>query len=444
MEKTQNLMGTKAIFPLLMGMSVPPMISMFIQSMYNIVDSIFVAKLGEEALTAVTIAFPLQNLVLAAGVGLGVGMSAAISQNLGAHKLNEANKAAEHGLFFTAVHAAFFIVFGLLFTRPFLSMFTDNPQVLDWSCTYAYIVVCLGFGSLFHIAIEKIFQAVGNMILPMIMQAVGAIINIILDPVFIFGLCGFPAMGVKGAAIATIIGQLSACGLSVFLFIRHSGGLHIDFRGFRVQKAMAKHIYSIAVPSALMMSLPSALIGALNGILGAVSQTSVAVLGIYFKLQTFVYMPVSGVIQGMRPIISFNYGAGNRERLTKTIEAALLVSAVIMAVGTAVFIGMPGQVMDIFSAGSAMKTMGIPALRIIGAGFIISSAGQVFPGVFEAMGRGVESLTVSLLRQLVIIVPLSLIFVRIWGVTGVWVTFPIAETIAAACAALLLRKVMKA
>lgn len=443
MDKSKNAMGTKPIFPLLMGMSLPPMVSMFIQSMYNIVDSIFVAKLGESALTAVSIAFPLQNMVLAVGVGLGVSVSATISQNLGAHKPETANEAATHGLFFTAVHAISFVILGLVFTRPFLSAFTDDAEILEWSCSYASIVICLGFGSMFHITIEKIFQAVGNMVLPMFMQMFGALVNILLDPILIFGLCGFPAMGVKGAAVATVISQISACSLAVILFIKHNGGIHINFRGFRINTQMMKHIYSIAVPSSIMMALPSALIGTLNAILGAVSQTAVAVLGIYFKLQTFVYMPAVGVVQGLRPIVSFNYGAGNKQRLYKTIEAGVLVVAVIMVVGTVLFEAFPGPILDIFSAGEAMKAMGTSALRIIGIGFVISSCGLVFSGVFEAMGRGMDSLIVSLLRQLIVIVPLSFLFVNIWGVTGVWMTFPIAELIAAATAAVLLRRALR-
>lgn len=443
MENVKNPMGTKPIFPLLMGMSIPPMVSMLIQSMYNIVDSIFVAKLGEDALTAVTIAFPLQNMILAVAVGLGVGVNAAIAISLGARNKESVNSAATHGVFYTGIHFLAFIIFGLCFTKPFLSMFTNNPDVLKWSCIYSYIVLCFSFGSLFHITIEKMFQATGNMVMPMIMQAFGAVINIILDPILIFGLLGFPAMGVKGAAIATVIGQISACALSVFLFRRNPGGIHICFRKFRPDGLMTKQLYAVAIPSALMMSMPSILIGALNGILGAISQTSVAVLGIYFKLQTFVYMPATGVIQGMRPIISYNYGAGRTERLKGTIKVSLGVIAVIMALGTALFILFPSQILKMFSASKEMESMGVLALRIIGTGFVVSSFGQVFAGVFESMRKGMYSLLVSLLRQLVIIIPLSLVLVRFLGVTGVWITFPVAETAAAAVSALLLLRVMR-
>ena len=443
MKQSENQMGTKAIFPLLMGMSVPPMISMLIQSLYNIVDSIFVAKLGEEALTAVSLAYPLQNLVLAVAVGLGVATNAAIARNLGAKKSEEANDAAAHGLVLTGIHSIFFILLGIFFTKPFLQMFTDNPSVLEWSCQYSYIVICLSFGSLFHIEIEKMFQATGNMFLPMIMQGVGAIVNIILDPIMIFGLFGFPAMGVRGAATATILGQFSACMLSIILFCRHSGGLQIHMKGFRMKGRIVRQLYLVAVPSTVMMSLPSILIGVLNGILGAVSQTAVAVLGVYFKLQMFVYMPANGIIQGMRPIISYNYGAGAKKRLHETIKVSVLVTAVIMAVGTILFMGFPEPVLSLFSATEEMQKMGAQALRIIGTGFIVSALGTVFAGVFESMGKGIASLIVSLLRQLVIIVPCSLMLIKVMGVAGVWLTFPVSEAVAAVVASILLYRMMK-
>ncbi len=439
MKEIENPMRTKPVFPLLMGMSVPPMVSMLIQSLYNIVDGIFVAKLGEDALTAVTIAFPLQNLILAVAVGLGVGVNAVIARNLGAGDREAVNTAASHGLFCTALHALAFILLGICFTRPFLRLFTANPEVLEWSCVYSYVVLCCSFGTLFHITIEKMFQATGNMIKPMVMQAFGAVVNIILDPILIFGLFGLPAMGVKGAAVATVIGQISACALSVVMFKRNSGGIHICFRGFRPDSRMMKQLYAVAVPSALMMSMPSVLIGALNGILGAISQTAVAVLGIYFKLQNFAYMPASGIIQGMRPIVSYNYGAGDKDRLYATVRASLTAVAVIMALGTALLLLFPTRLLQMFSASEEMLHMGRTALRIIGVGFIVSAFGQVFSGVFEAMGAGMSSLLVSLLRQLVIIIPLALILIRFLGVTGVWLAFPAAEITAAVVSTLLFR-----
>ncbi len=443
MTVSSNSMGTRRVFPLLMSMAIPPMVSMLIQSMYNIVDSIFVSKLGEDALTAVSLAFPLQNLVLAAGVGFGVGVNAAIARNLGAKNYQEVNKAASHGVVLTAIHSLLFILLGLLGTKPFFRLFTEDETVFTLGCTYSYIVITLAAGSLFHIFIEKMFQSTGNMMLPMIMQGVGAIINIILDPILIFGYFGLPAMGVAGAAIATIIGQFSACGLSVWLFCRKSGAISISLKGFRFDGRMLKTLYSVAVPSCIMVCMPSIMIGILNGILSAVSQTAVAVLGVYFKLQTFVYMPANGVIQGMRPLISFNYGAGNKKRVKKILSASLLSAGAIMAFGTLLFFAFPVPIMKLFNAGDTMMNMGISALRIISTGFLVSTIGTILAGAFESLGKGMQSLVITMLRQFVIIVVLSAVFIKPFGVSGVWVTFPISEAIAAVIGILLFWQLWK-
>lgn len=438
----KNTMETKPVFPLLMSMSVPPMISMLIQSMYNIVDSIFVAKLGEEALTAVSLAYPLQNLALAVAVGLGVGANAGIARNLGAKKQERVDQIAAHTIFFTAVHAILFILLGIFLTKPFIGMFTQNEQVMQWGCEYSYIVICLSSGSLFHIAIEKMFQSCGKMLIPMAMQALGAIVNIILDPIMIFGYFGFPAMGVKGAAIATVIGQFAACILSVILFVTKCGQIRIRLKGFRLDKEIVKQLYIVAIPSTIMLSLPSLLIGILNGILAAISQTAVAVLGVYFKLQTFVYMPGNGVLQGMRPMLSYSYGAKQYTRLKETIKVSVLVCGAIMVAGTLLFVLLPEPILGMFDAEGAMLDMGVSALRIIGGGFIFSTISTVFAGVFEALGKGVESLIISLLRQLLIIVPISFALAGTLGVTGVWISFPVAEMIAMIVSIILLKRTL--
>lgn len=442
MQKQIQAMGEKSVLPLLITMSVPPMLSMLIQSMYNIVDSIFVARLGEDALTAVSLAFPLQNLVLSVAVGLGVGVNAAIARNLGSGDNHEAENAAAHGFVLTATHSVIFILIGLFLTVPFLKMFTKDAAVLEMGSQYTYLVICFSFGSLFHIAIEKMFQSTGNMLIPMLMQAMGAVINIILDPIMIFGMFGFPAMGVRGAAIATLIGQFAACILSAVLFVK-KGGIHVSFRKFRFEKQMVKTLYMVAVPSCLMSSMPSVLVGVLNGILVSASQAGVAVLGIYFKLQSFVYMPANGVVQGLRPIVSYNYGSGDMKRLMKTVKCAFGVIGGIMVLGTVLFMGMPVAIMELFHAGEEMKNMGETALRIISLGFIVSTVGVVIAGTFEALGLGIHSLVISLLRQLVITVPLALLLLTPLGVTGVWTAFPIAEGIAAAAAVILFLRTYK-
>ena len=440
---SSNAMGTRPVLPLLLSMSVPPMISMLIQSMCNVVASIFVARLSKNALTAVSLAFPLQNLVLAVAVGLGVGLNACIARSLGAGDPEKANDAAAHGLVFTTIHALLFVLVGVFGTRPFLQMFTTDPEVLEMGCQYSYIVICLSFGSLYHIFIEKIFQATGNMVAPMILQGVGAIINIVLDPILIFGLFGLPAMGVSGAAIATVAGQMTACALAVALFVKGDCPVRIHMKGFRLKGAVAAQVYSVAVPSGLMVALPSLLVGMLNAILSAFSQTAVAVFGAYFKLQTFVYMPASGLVQGMRPIMSFNYGAGRRDRMHQILRSSLLVTGGIMLVGWLLFTLLPGPIMALFGADARMSAMGASALRIISLGFVVSTVGFVLAGAFEALGKGVQSLTVSMIRQLIVIPPLAWALSKPFGLAGVWASFPIAELLAAVVAVVLYRHTMK-
>lgn len=440
---SENRMGSRRIFPLLLSMALPPMLSMFIQSMYNIVDSIFVARLGEDAITALSLVFPLQNLVLSVSVGFGVGLGAVISTSLGAGKSDTVNEAATCGIWLTALHAVLFLLFGLLCVRPYLGLFTENAQVLEWGTQYGRIVVCLAVGQLFHINFEKMFQAVGNMLVPMLLQMAGALINILLDPILIFGMFGCPALGVSGAAIATVIGQMSACLLSILLFARGKHPIRLQFRRYRPRRSICGRIYSVGVPSAVMAAMPSVLVSLLNGILASVSQTAVAVFGLYYKVQTFVYMPSNGTVQGMRPILSYNYGAGNYSRVRKTLAVATGLVAAIMLAGTLLFCFFPRQVLGLFDASPDLLEMGVPAFRILCGGFLLSSVGVVFSGGFEALGRGFSSLTVSVLRQLVIIPPLALLLLRPLGITGIWIAFPIAEGIAAVIAFCLMWRTLR-
>lgn len=440
---SSNAMGTRPVLPLLLSMSVPPMVSMLIQSMYNVVDSIFVARLSQNALTAVSLAFPLQNLVLSVAVGLGVGLNACIARSLGAGDPQKANDAAAHGLVFTTLHALLFVLVGMFGTRPFLQMFASDPEVLEMSCQYSHIVICLSFGLLYHIFIEKIFQATGNMVVPMILQGVGAIINIILDPILIFGLFGLPALGVPGAAIATVAGQMTACALAVLLFLKSSCPVRIRMKDFRLNGALTAQLYGVGIPSGLIMAMPSLLVGMLNAVLSAFSQTAVAVFGAYFKLQTFVYMPVSGLVQGMRPIMSFNYGAGRRDRMRQILRSSLLLTAGIMLAGWLLFSLLPGPIMSLFGADAEMSAMGTSALRIISLGFLVSTIGCVLAGAFEALGKGVQSLAVSMTRQFIIIPPLAWVLSKRFDLAGVWISFPIAETLAAVVALVLYRHTMK-
>lgn len=301
-------------------------------------------------------------------------------------------------------------------------------------------MITLSFGSIIHIYVEKMFQATGDMVIPMVMQIVGALVNIVMDPILIFGWLGFPAMGVTGAAIATVAGQMIACLLAVILFVRRNNGIRLEFSGFRFQWRITKNIYGVAIPSAIMTSITSVLVSVLNRMVISVSQTAVAVLGIYFKLQSFVYMPSNGVIQGMRPIVSFNYGAEQYERSTRAIRCSILLAGGILLAGTALLWIVPRPILSLFDAGPDMMQMGTEALRIISLGFAVSTVGIVLCGAFEALGKGVYSLVISLVRQLLIIPPMSFVLMRFLGLTGVWITFPAAECVAAAVAVILFKK----
>ena len=422
-------MQTKPVFSLLLSMSVPMMLSMLIQSLYNIVDSIYVSRLGTDALTAVSLAYPLQNAILSAAVGIGVGISSAISIHLGAGNREKADRAATLGIALTLIHCIFFIIAGLTISEPFLKLFTDNPKILNDASIYTEIVLCLSFGSLFQIAFEKIFQGIGEMKITMYLLIAGCVVNIILDPILIFGLLGFPALGVAGAAIATVIGQISALLLYIIVYRRNSYAVHISFKHLVFDKAIIRQIYSVGIPSTVMMLLPSILISVLNSILTAFSDVYVAVLGVYFKLQTFIYMPANGIVQGMRPIIGYNYGAGESSRVKSTIRYSLLAAAGLMLTGTILALALPKQILA-----------GVTALRIISLGFLVSSVGLIYSGVFEAIGNGRNSLIISLLRQFVITIPLSFILTRFFGPTGVWISFPVGELCASAAAFCLLKK----
>ena len=315
--------------------------------------------------------------------------------------------------------------------------------MLELGCQYSTIVICLSFGSLFHICVEKMFQATGNMMIPMFLQGLGAVVNLILDPILIFGWMGIPAMGVVGAAIATIIGQMSACACAVWLFFRTNHAFPISFRGFRLRAAILGQLYAIAIPSTLVMAMPSLMISLLNRVLTAFGETAVNVLGIYFKIQSFTNMPSGGLIQGMRPIISFNYGAGNRERMEETFRRSLQVVFAIMTVGMILFLAIPGPLLSLFAADAQLLEIGIPALRIISVSFFLSSPAVIIAGTFEALGKGGHSLAVTILRQLLMIPPLSFVLAPVFGLTGVWITFPIAEAVASVAAILLYRRMMK-
>ena len=440
MNMRDSKMEKTPMFKLLMSMSIPVMLSMFIQALYNIIDSIYVSRIGTDALTAVSLAFPLQNIILAFSVGTGVGVSSAISIYMGGGNKEEADKAASIGLLLTLIHNIFVMLAGLAFAKPFLKMFTDDPVILKEACIYTYIVVLVSCGWMFQITMEKIFQGIGEMKVTMYLMAAGCIVNIILDPILIFGLLGFPAMGIAGAAIATVVGQLFATILYFTVYLRGDFDIHLKFKYMKPEKKIIKQIYNVAIPSGLMILMPSILISCLNAILGKINTIYIAVLGVYYKLQMFTYMPGNGLIQGMRPIIGYNYGAGNDMRVKEAIKDSIKVLFGIMLTGTIIALAIPDKIFMLFKAEPALMESGVVALRIISLGLCVSTIGTIYSGVFEALGMGKSSLVISLLRQLVITVPLGFILSRFLGAVGVWIAFPAGEIIAAITAVIILKK----
>ena len=440
MNVRDSKMEKAPMFKLLMSMSIPVMLSMFIQALYNIIDSVYVSRIGTNALTAVSLAFPLQNIILAFAVGTGVGVSSAISIYRGSGNREGADRAASIGIMLTFIHNIIIIVGGLIFIKPFLKMFTDDPLILHDACVYTYIVCLVSCGCLLQIIIEKIFQGIGEMKLTMYFMAAGCIINVILDPILIFGYLGFPAMGIAGAAIATVIGQISATVISFVVYFKGDYDIKLKWKYMKPDRRLLKQIYNVAVPSGVMILMPSILISSLNAILGKINTIYIAVLGIYYKLQMFTYMPGNGLIQGMRPIIGYNYGAGNDERVKEAIKNSIKVLFCIMLTGTVLAIAIPDKILMMFDAEPALMESGVTALRIIGLGLVVSTIGTIYAGVFEALGMGKYSLIVSLLRQLVITVPLGFVLSRFLGAVGVWIAFPAGEIVAAVVAVILLKK----
>ncbi len=435
-----NKMGVMPIKKLLLNMAWPAILSMTISAMYNVVDSIFVAQISEDALTAVSIVNPIQMLIIALSVGSGVGINSLIARKLGAKKQQEADQAASTGLRIGLLNYLVFLVIGLFFTGLFVSSYAEKGTYIYDEAAKYMAIVCIG--SLFlnvQVVFEKILQATGNMIGPMICSLTGAVVNVILDPILIFGLLGAPEMGVAGAAIATVIGQL--CGMTVGAIITFRGDhlVTLTIRGFKVDWRIVADIYKVGLPSIVMQSIGSAMIIFYNKILVDFSTTAVAVLGVYFKIQSFVFMPVFGLNQGAMPIIGYNYGARDRARLMEAYKEALKVALVVMALGTLLFQLLPTQLLLMFKASDEMLRIGVPALRIISICFIPAAFGIITGTLFQGTGHGVYSLFCSLIRQLIGILPLAYILIRIGGVTLSWASFPLAEILGLVYSAIMLR-----
>ena len=425
----ENKMGTMPIGKLLFNMSLPMMISMLVQALYNIVDSIFVAKLSENALTAVSLAFPLQTLLIAVATGTGVGMNALLSRSLGEHKFKEANKIGVNAAFLYFLSYLVFLILGFTVVKPFYASQIKgaDAEIMEMGIEYLRTVMIFSFGLLAQIYFERLLTSTGKTLFSMTSQLCGALTNIILDPIMIFGLLGCPAMGVTGAAVATVIGQCVAAVVAFTCNHKFNTEIKIHFHGFRPDIKIIGTIYAIGVPSIIMQSIGSVMTYSMNRILIAFSSTATAVFGVYFKLQSFFFMPVFGLYNGITPIIAFNYGAQNRKRMIKTIKLSLITAFCLTFVGFLSFELIPQVLLGMFNASEDMLAIGIPALRIIGVHYLIAWFCIICGTVFQALGKAVYSMIVSILRQLVVLIPVAYLLSRIGGLHVVWWCFPIAE-----------------
>lgn len=439
----ENKMGVMPIPKLLITMSLPIVLSMLVQALYNIVDSIFVAQINENALTAVSLAFPVQNLMIAISAGTGVGINALLSRNLGEKKYEDANLAARNGIFLAIVSSIIMALIGIFGSRPFFLMQTKDPQIVSYGTQYMTIITVVSIGIFMQITFERLLQATGRTIYTMITQGLGAIINIILDPILIFGLFGFPRMEVAGAALATVTGQVIAVFLSLYYNIKKNPEININMKGFRPNKRVISCIYQVGIPSIIMQSIGSVMVFGMNKILLLFSSTAAAVFGVYFKLQSFIFMPIFGLNNGMIPIIAYNYGSKQKKRILSTIKLSVGVAVFIMCIGLFLFQTFPAQLLKFFDASEHMLEIGVPALRIISLSFIFAGYCIIIGSVFQALGNGMYSLAVSAARQLLVILPVAYLFAMIFGLHMVWWAIPIAEIVSVLLSMLLFRRIKR-
>lgn len=447
MEQSERskLLGTMPMGKLVPRISLPIMFSMIVQALYNIVDSIFVAKFHEKALTAVSLAFPLQVLSVAVGVGIGVGMNSLISRKLGEHRHEEALRAANNGLFLLLMGFVPFLIIGLTAVGPFYRLFTQDEEIFRYGMEYLPIVMTYSAGFFLMIGMERMLQATGNTMFSMATQLTGAVVNIILDPILIFGYLGFPAMGAAGAAIATVVGQFAGFGLGLWMNQTRNRELKLDIRGFRPEGQVMKNILVVGFPSIIMQSIGSLLTVLLNLILIAYGAIAVNVLGIYFKLQSFVFMPVFGLSSGLVAIVGYNFGARNKKRVYDAVRTALTYAVSIMALGTVLFMAAPELLLKMFEAGDSQELLriGVPALRIISLHFLFAACDIVLSTVFQAVGKGMYSLLCSVVRQLAALLPFAWLLSALWGLGAVWWCFLISETMSLVLCLYLYRRVVR-
>ena len=423
-------MGVMPVGRLLLTMSGPMMISMLIQALYNVVDSMFVSYISESALTAVSLAYPVQNLMIAVATGTGVGINALLSRNLGEKNFPMANRTASNALFLGIASYGVFAVLGLFGSRFYFETQVNDPTIIALGHDYLFLITVLSMGCFGQVLLSRLLQSTGKTFYSMVIQLVGAGLNIVLDPLLIFGLCGFPKLGVAGAALATVISQMIGTALGIYYNLKKNPEITLSWREMRPNWPVIQRIYGVGVPSIILQTVASVLIFGLNQILVSFSQTATAVYGIYFKLQGFAFLPIIGMNNGMVPIIAYNYGARKPDRILKTIQLAILYAVCIMIVAVAVFQILPGQLLGIFQASDGMLKIGIPALRTMSLCFLVGGFTIVASSVFQALGRGFLSMTISVFRQLLLVLPLAYVFSLTGNLNLVWWAFPVAEVLA--------------
>ena len=440
----ENKMGVMPVRQLIISMSLPMMISMLVQALYNVVDSIFVARISEGALTAVTLAFPLQSLMIAFGSGVGVGVNALLSRSLGQKRFEKSDSAANTGILLTFFNYILFLLISLFVAKPFIATQTSDPEIIAYGAAYLRIVTGFSFGLFFQVMFERLLQSTGLTFYSMISQATGAIINIIFDPILIFGLFGFPKLGVAGAALATVFGQIVAGILGLILNLKYNKEINYSFgRILHPDMDTVAQIYKVGVPSILMMSIGSVMTYLMNRILIVFSTTATAVFGVYFKLQSFFFMPVFGLNNGLIPVLAYNYGARRKDRIVEALKFSVMVAVVIMVVGTIVMNLMPETLLKLFNASDDMMAIGVPALHIISLHFPIAAVCIVMGSVFQAFAKSTYSLVISIARQLVVLIPVAWLLAQTGKVTNVWWCFMFAETMSLAISTYFFRKLYR-
>ena len=441
----ENKMGVQPVGRLLAGMAIPMMISMLVQALYNVVDSVFVSRISENAFNAVGLAFPLQNLMIAVGAGTAVGINALLSRSLGEKKQDMADRAAGTGIFLSLCSAVVFALIGIFLSRPFfMAQAKTVPEIVEMGTAYTRICLGLSVGLFCQFCFERLLQSTGRTMLSMVTQLIGAIINIILDPVFIFGLCGMPKMGVTGAAVATVLGQFVGALLAILLNLKYNPEIRIRLRLIRWDKPVVREIYRVGVPSIVMQSIGSVMTFGMNRILFVFTPTATAVFGAYFKIQSFIFMPVFGLNNGMLPIISYNYGAARMDRVKRTVRLTICTAVCIMTVGFAVFQLAPATLLTLFDASAEMTAIGVPALRIISISFLLAGFCIIAGSVCQAIGNPLYSMMVSICRQLVVLLPAAWLLAQSGRLELVWWSFPIAEIASFTLSAIFLRRTMRA